>query len=140
MSGLFSSEYPSQVTRIFGLTKKTSYRHYQSYRSSLKGFNPKVKAFALIPTVVTRHTTAWCSMQVWYNTNETPFHSYYIAQSGTTETYAVQGMSIELQHRLFTKDPHSLLLYNEVKLQINSRRTTRDLILSQTLFKEYLTS
>jgi hypothetical protein len=30
----------------------------------LIGFQPKVKAFALIPAAVTHHTTACCSMQV----------------------------------------------------------------------------
>jgi hypothetical protein len=30
----------------------------------LIGFQPKVKAFALIPAAVTQHTTACCSMQV----------------------------------------------------------------------------
>jgi hypothetical protein len=32
--------------------------------SHLLGVQPKVKAFALIPTVVTQHTNACCSMQV----------------------------------------------------------------------------
>jgi hypothetical protein len=52
----------------------------------------------------------------------------------------VQDMSIELQLRFFTEDQHSLLNYNEVRLQINSRRKTHNLILSRTLFIEYLSS
>ena len=42
----------------------TTYRHYPTYGSPLKCFNPRVKAFALIPAAVTQHTTAFCSTQV----------------------------------------------------------------------------
>ena len=48
VSGLFILEYPSQVIRRFGLDKITSYSYYQTYGSPLKGFNPRVKAIALI--------------------------------------------------------------------------------------------
>ena len=64
VSGLFPSEYPCQVIRRIGLDKITIYRHYPTYGSPLKGFNPRVKAFALIPAAVTQHTTAYCSTQV----------------------------------------------------------------------------
>ena len=96
MSGLFSSEYPSQVIRIVGLAKTTSYRHYQTYRSPLKGFNPRVKAFALIPAVVTQRTTAWCSTQV-VDITQVKHRSTHITSLRVVQQkhMRVQGMSIE---------------------------------------------
>ena len=96
MSGLFSSEYPSQVRRIVGLAKTTSYRQYQTYRSPLKGFNPRVKAFALVPAVVNQHTTAWCSTQV-VDITQVKHRSTHITSLRVVQQkhMRVQGMSIE---------------------------------------------
>ena len=80
------------------LAKTTSYRHYQTYRSPLKGFNPRVKAFALIPAVVTQHTTAWCSMQVVDITQVKHCFARIISLEVVQQKHMrVQGMSIELQ-------------------------------------------
>ena len=56
---LFSSEYPPYFQR-------TLYRCQWTPTGSthLIGFQPKVKAIALIPAAVTQHTTACCSTQV----------------------------------------------------------------------------
>jgi hypothetical protein len=51
-------EYPPQVLRRIGLDKMASYSTTKPTGLLLKAFNPRVKAFALIPAVVTRHTTA----------------------------------------------------------------------------------
>jgi hypothetical protein len=51
-------EYPSQVIRRIGLDKMASIVSTKPTGLLLKGFNPRVKAFALIPAVVTQHTTA----------------------------------------------------------------------------------
>ena len=76
----------------------TIYRHYPTYGSPLKGFNPRVKAFALIPAAVTQHTTAWCSMQVvdiiQMKHRFTHITSLRVVQQ---KHMRVQGMSIELQ-------------------------------------------
>ena len=104
MSGLFPSEYPCQVLERIGLDKMTIYRHYPTYGSPLKGFNPRVKAFALIPAAVTQHTTAWCSMQVvdiiQMKHCSTRITSLRVVQQ---KHMRVQGMSIELQLRLLQK-------------------------------------
>ena len=98
VSGLFSSEYPCQVIRRIGLAKMTTYRHYPTYGSPLKGYNPKVKAFALIPAAVTQHTTAWCSMQVVDITQVKHRFARIISLRVVQQKHMrVQGMSIELQ-------------------------------------------
>ena len=98
MSGLFPSEYTCQVIRRIGLDKMTIYRHYPTYGSPLKGFNPRVKAFALIPAAVTQHTTAWCSMQVVDITQVKHRFAHIISLRVVQQKHMrVQDMSIELQ-------------------------------------------
>jgi hypothetical protein len=56
----------------------TSYSHYTFYKSPLKGFNPRVATFAMIPAVVTQHTTTCCSAQVvGIKLTETQLHEFY---------------------------------------------------------------
>ena len=81
---------------MVGLAKTSSYRHYQTYRSPLKGFNPRVKAFALIPAAVTQHTTAWCSTQV-IDITQVKHRSTHITSLRVVQQkhMRVQGISIE---------------------------------------------
>jgi hypothetical protein len=71
-----------------------------------------------------QRTTAWSSTQVVDITQVKPFHSYYISQSGTTETYASPRHVYRSTHELFTEDQHNLLLYSEVKLQIKLQKNS----------------
>jgi hypothetical protein len=75
----------------------------------------------------------------WHNTNETPFHQYYIPQIGTTETLGSRYVYGITTHTLYKRSKHSPN-YNKVKLKIKSRRITCRLGLLLPLPKLWLNS